>query len=182
MSSCQYRKSHCGDKTILRPSYLHNGISYTGKTTSLYWIRAQMFYKFLSFQWNSNMRVTKIHTGLESYFWRRCWKLWIPNWDNHDEVMKWKHSPRYWTFVRVIHRSPVNSPYKGQWRGALIFSLICAWINGWVYTGEAGDLRHHRVHYDVTVMISMYMYITNANLLFKYITPVTRTCFIMMYM
>ena len=41
MSSYQYRKSHCGDKTILRPSYLHNGISYTGKTTSLYWIEAQ---------------------------------------------------------------------------------------------------------------------------------------------
>ena len=42
MSSYQYRKSHCGDKMILRPSYLHNGISYTGKTTSLYWIRAQV--------------------------------------------------------------------------------------------------------------------------------------------
>ena len=38
--SYQYRKSHCGDKTILRPSYLHNGISYTGKMASLYWIRA----------------------------------------------------------------------------------------------------------------------------------------------
>ena len=42
MSSYQYRKSHCGDKTILRPSYLHNGISYTGKMTSLYWIRGQL--------------------------------------------------------------------------------------------------------------------------------------------
>ena len=42
MSSYQYRKSHCGDKMILRPSYLHNGISYTGKMISLYWIRAQM--------------------------------------------------------------------------------------------------------------------------------------------
>ena len=41
ITSYQYKKSHCGDKTILRPSYLHNGISYTGKTTSLYWIRAQ---------------------------------------------------------------------------------------------------------------------------------------------
>ena len=40
MPSYQYRKSHCGDKTILWPSYLHNRISYTGKTTSLYWIRA----------------------------------------------------------------------------------------------------------------------------------------------
>ena len=34
-------ESHCGEKTILRPSYLHNGISYPGKTTSLYWIGAQ---------------------------------------------------------------------------------------------------------------------------------------------
>ena len=41
MSSYQYRKSHCGDKTVVRSSYLHNGSSYTGKTTSLYWIRAQ---------------------------------------------------------------------------------------------------------------------------------------------
>ena len=41
MSSCQYRKSHCGDKTILRPFYLHNEISYTGKMTSLYWIKDQ---------------------------------------------------------------------------------------------------------------------------------------------
>ena len=41
MPPYQYRKSHCGDKTILRPSYLHNGISYTGKMTYLYWIRAQ---------------------------------------------------------------------------------------------------------------------------------------------
>ena len=41
MSSYQYRKSDCGDKTVVRSSYLHNGISYIGKMTSLYWIRAQ---------------------------------------------------------------------------------------------------------------------------------------------
>ena len=51
-----------------------------------------------------------------------------------------------------IRRSPVNSPHKGQWRGALIFSLICAWINAWVNNREAGDLRRHRAHYDVIVM------------------------------
>ena len=50
----------------------------------------------------------------------------------HDDVIKWKHFPHYWPFVRGIHRSPVNSPHKGQWRGALMFSLICVWINGWV--------------------------------------------------
>ena len=45
----------------------------------------------------------------------------------------------------------VNSPQTGQWRGTLIFHLICAWINGWVNNGEAGDLRRHRAHYDITV-------------------------------
>ena len=39
--SYQYRKCHRGDKTVVRSSYLQNGISYTGKMTSLYWIRAQ---------------------------------------------------------------------------------------------------------------------------------------------
>ena len=51
-----------------------------------------------------------------------------------------------------IHRSSVNSPHKGQWRGALLFSLICAWINGWVNNRETGDLRRHRAPYDVIVM------------------------------
>ena len=70
----------------------------------------------------------------------------------HDNVIKWKHLPRYWPFVRGIHRSPVNSHHKGQWHGALVFSLICAWINGWVNNREAGDLRRHHAHYDVIVM------------------------------
>ena len=43
---------------------------------------------------------------------------------SHDDVIKWKHFPRYWPFVREIHRSPVNFPHKGQWRGALMFTLI----------------------------------------------------------
>ena len=48
----------------------------------------------------------------------------------HDDVIKWKLFPRFWTFVLGIHRGPVNSPQKGQWHGALMFSLICAWTNG----------------------------------------------------
>ena len=69
---------------------------------------------------------------------------------------QWKHFPRYWPFVRGIHRSTVNSPHKGQWRGALMFFFICVWINGWVNNREAGDLRRYRAHYDVIVMISRY--------------------------
>ena len=76
---------------------------------------------------------------------------WILPWD-HDDVTKWKHFPGYWPFVRRIHRSLVNSPHKGQWRGVLMFSLSCAWINDWVNNREAGGLKRHRAHYDVIVM------------------------------
>ena len=70
----------------------------------------------------------------------------------HDDVIKRKHFPRYWPFVRGIHRSLVNSPYKGQWRGALMFSLIGVWRNGWANNGDAGDSSPFRPHYDVIVM------------------------------
>ena len=70
----------------------------------------------------------------------------------HEDVSKWKHFPHNWPFVQGIHRSPVNSLHKGKWRGTLIFSLICVWINGWVNNREAGDLRRHRAHYDATIM------------------------------
>ena len=70
----------------------------------------------------------------------------------HDDGIKWKHFPRYWQFVRWIHRSPVNSPHKGQWRWDLMFSLICAWINSWINNREAGVFRCHHAHYDVAIM------------------------------
>ena len=70
----------------------------------------------------------------------------------HDDIIKWKHFPCYWPFVQGIHRWPVNPPHKGQWLRALMFSLISAWINGWVTNREAGDLRRNRARYDVTVM------------------------------
>ena len=73
-----------------------------------------------------------------------CW--------HHDDVIKCKHFPRCWLFVREIHRSPVNSPYKGQWRAAMMFSLICAWMNDWVNNREAGHLRRNHAQYDITVM------------------------------
>ena len=54
--------------------------------------------------------------------------------------------------MRGIHWSPVDPPHKGQWFGALMFSLICAWTNSWANNRDVDDLRRHRAHYDVTVM------------------------------
>ena len=76
---------------------------------------------------------------------------------HHGDVIKWKHFLRHWPFVPGIHRSPVNSPHKGQWLRALMFSLIYAWIHSWVNNHEADDLRCHRAHYDVIVLWCMWV-------------------------
>ena len=77
-----------------------------------------------------------------------CWAcLYL---SQHGDVIKWKHFPRYWPFVRGIHRSPVNSQHKGQWRGGLMFPLICAlnkrlskqWWGWWFETPSRPSWRH----------------------------------------
>ena len=73
-----------------------------------------------------------IRRALGSTFWGKCniladervWFTTLGNEVHHDDVIKWKHFPRDWPFVRGIHRSTANSPQKGQWRGASMFSLI----------------------------------------------------------
>ena len=82
--------------------------------------------------------------------------------------IKWKHFSRYWPFVRGIHRSPVNSTHKGQWRGALMFSLICVWTNNWVNKVDTGELRRHRTHYDVIVMDALLFHIHLSFYVYKY--------------
>ena len=83
---------------------------------------------------------------------------------HHGDVIKWKHFPHNWPFVRGIHRSRWISPHKAQWRGALMISLICVWINGWINNREAGDLRHHRGYYDVIVMEWGYLWQVHAEI------------------
>ena len=75
---------------------------------------------------------------------------WLTWWRHQNEILS-----ALLAFVWGIHQLPVNSHHKGQWRGALMFSLICGWTNGWVNNGDAGDLRRHRAHYDVTVMVNL---------------------------
>ena len=74
------------------------------------------------------------------------------NLNMHDDVIKWKHFLRYWPFVGGSNRSPVDSSHKGQWRSALMFSLIYPWTNGSANNQDAGDLMYHRAHYDGTEM------------------------------
>ena len=73
----------------------------------------------------------------------------------HDDVIKWKHFPRHLPFVRGTYQSLVYCHKKCQWRGALMFSLIYAWKNGWANNRDADDLRSHCADYDVTVMLEL---------------------------
>ena len=91
---------------------------------------------------HNEIMILPLHTGVSAQY----------DAQDHDDTIKWTHFPRYWPFVWGIHRSSVNSPHNGQWRGALMFSLICAWTNCWVHNRDAGDLRGHRAHHDVVVM------------------------------
>ena len=53
----------------------------------------------------------------------------------------------YWPCMKGIHQSPVDSPHKGRWSQTLMFSLICAWTNGWTNNQDAGDRRHHHAQW-----------------------------------
>ena len=67
---------------------------------------------------------------------------------------RWRHQMEpFNALLWGIHRWPVNSPRKGPATLSFKFSLICSWINDWVNNRESRDLRHHRAHYDVIVMI-----------------------------
>ena len=92
--------------------------------------------------------VVKMSFGNQSFTWPNRLDRSI---STHDDVIKRKLFPRYWPFVRGINRWPVNSPHKGQWRRALMFSFICA-LNkrlskqlwGWWFEAPSRSLWRHR--------------------------------------
>ena len=129
--------------------YTHHPLLHTYSKTSSPWISARL--QYLHCQRTGATAVS--HQAIECHSSFKHPRVWPHQFTiGHDDVIKWKHFPRNWSFVRGIHRSPVNSPHTGQWRWALMFSLICVWINAWVNNRAIGDLRRYRAHYDVIVM------------------------------
>ena len=89
---------------------------------------------------------------------KQMWRMWV-KWDVIKTTTThtwWRHQVETLSALLAICAGnsppPVNSPHKGQWRGALVFSLICVWMNDWVNNREAGDLRRRRAHYDIIVI------------------------------
>ena len=98
-----------------------------------------------------------------AYFLKKSQRVtWhATDWYGHNRDLQCGHKrprcdgfPLVWSvaFVRGNHRSPVDPHHKGQWCGALMLSLICAWTNGWANNRDVGNLRRHHAHYDVSLM------------------------------
>ena len=108
------------------------------------WTSALVGHSFLALKFEGRHSIYPIGIVV-----KYCFKLLYHAW--------WRHQME--TFSALLAICAGNSPVIGEflqkagWHGALMFSLICAWINGWVNNGDAGDLTRHRAHYDVAVMV-----------------------------
>ena len=109
------------------------------------------YVKMTSFWRNNDVMITSCVQGVVPVYWQRSsLRLVYPWWRQQMETFS---ALLALCAGNSLHWSPVNSPHKGQWLGDLMFSLNSTWINGWANNREAGDLRRHRAHYDVTVML-----------------------------
>ena len=111
-----------------------------------------IFSHFAPTHWTRATWETSLACSTRALSWNKKKKNHILWSHSYVDVIKWKHFPRYWPFARGIYRPLVVPLTKGLWRGALRFSLICAWKKRLHNNRDAGNLRRHRAHYDVTVM------------------------------
>ena len=153
MTSYQYRKFHCGDKMILRSSYLHSGISYTGKMTSLYWIRPcppwstvafvafqtkqamKYVWKYCSFQGIRSANFVPMHFGVVEG--SLAWKVINSFWPS-DAI--WQHS--FGSTLAQVTSCCLMAPnhYLNQWW--LIISMVLSHSPEGNSTGNAQDINH----------------------------------------
>ena len=118
----------CLDTSTICPTLLSNYVN----------VRALFAINRLRIGGMYNYTRTHIHMFVMLYWW--CL---------NDDI-KWKHFPRHWPFVRGIHRSPVNSPHKGIWRGAfyVFFDLrLNKWLSkqsrGWWFESPSRSSLHY---------------------------------------
>ena len=122
-----------------------------------YWSpRTLMFWFF-----KHMMVATEINTLLYKQYGRyqEIYSTFCVHCMHHNDVIKWKHFPHCWPLVQGIQRSPVNSPDRGQWCGALMFSLMYAWTSGIIIIIIITDYSNCRnVHLKLWPMLIQNLY------------------------
>ena len=111
-------------------------------------ILSDEFFIKTHFHGEHSLHISRRSTHLLHLYFLFSW--WRHQMETCSALLSFVRGIHRW--LRGIYRSPVNSPPTDLWRGALMFSLICAWKNGWVNNQDAGDLRRNCAPYDVTVM------------------------------
>ena len=107
--------------------------------------------------------------GIHQLTVRQCWSRYTVTCVNDDPILLfylifvrslsswWRHQIETFSALLAIcaGNSPVDGefPAQGQWSGASMIFLICSWMDSWVNNVELGNLRRHRAHYDIRVMI-----------------------------
>ena len=123
------------------------------KFVDILWWRVPLIY------WSFMVLSISIETVkcLEGHYWTICLNvlLALDKYSVSCQLMMTSSNGNIFRVTRsLLGNSPVTGefPWQSQWLGALVFSLICAWINDWIINRGAGDLRRHRAHYHVIVM------------------------------
>ena len=126
MSSYQYRKSHCGDKTVVRSSYLHNGVSYTGKMKSLYWIRAlylsmgnfsffpmrflvAVYHLHINNCYISQGRIAHHPSERWAFFFKMMGNMPLAHPQNYPCKLQWQ--PQIWSFSQCFTPNSMHGVY-----------------------------------------------------------------------
>ena len=148
----------------IRLSWQGNGIRYTWKYCFILKLGPACWYSPQGKVLTWLLHTVNIILKTDKSKWNGCYKSHVhpsvyyiclsvcPSW--------WCHQMETFSVLLAlcVGNSPVTGEFcaqiKGQWHGALMFSLICAWINAWENNCEAGDLRCHHAHYDVIAMIN----------------------------
>ena len=129
---------------------------YLSLYVGIFWIRINYWIEFISQLYMKGHGSTNNSVVRWSLRNKECFHTQKSCFHKPDRCSWWRHQMETFSALLAlcagIHRWPVNSPHKDQWRGALMFSLVFTWINGWVNNRQAGDLRRHRAQYDVIVM------------------------------
>ena len=155
MWSYQYRKSHCGDKMVIRSSYLHNGNSYTGKT-SLYWIRAQVMEQIWIRWMKWILKKYKVKT--------KCHKFGfvvpiVKQWKHNIYPLRRCHTLTDWMNQRVMDWKKMSS-------GEIVASFCCPLDIWWIKAFNKSTLFH--VHW-----LQFHMWVILQNLLPNIISQFT---------
>ena len=172
-SSYQYRKSHCGDKTVVRSPYLQNGISNTGKMVSFYWIRALVV---------MNIDVPCIMLA----HWSRVTHIWVGNptiIGSDNGLSPGRRQAITWTNGVIMSIGPVGTNFSDILISIHTFSFEKMHLKRWSAKCRQFCLGLNVLYVDALIMsIYSQLRVKNINNMEIFYVPLVYRCILMIRM